>query len=237
MQQIEYLSEEATTVSERTGLELTTPGVHQAPSESLLREQPTPIMSHDSPHGRATRTVQMPLEPLDAHRRANRLCSVSDLSWFVAHTRPRREKKLLQYCEREGLSASLPLYRATHKYPGKTVVFQKPLFPGYVFLQIAVDQRRKIHQSDHLAKLLEVADQDLFVRQLEDVLRALENDFELRIVPLIKEGMRVKINNGPLHGIEGWVEGRHGMNTVVLRLDFIGQAAALKMEATDVELI
>ena len=157
--------------------------------------------------------------------------------WFVAHTRPRCEKKLLQYCVREGLSATLPCYRAAHKYRGKTVVFQKPLFPGYVFLRIPVEQRGRIHRSDYLANLLAVADQELFNRQLEDVLRALKTDFEIRLAPRIGKGMRVKIKNGPLRGMEGWVEQRYGMNTVLLRLDFIGQAAAVKLDATDLEAI
>jgi transcription antitermination factor NusG len=167
----------------------------------------------------------------------DRLWGVSDLRWFVAHTRPRCEKKLLQFSEREGLAATLPCYRAAHKYRGKTVVFQKPLFPGYVFLRISVEQRGRIRQSDHLANLLEVADQELFIRQLENVLRALETDFEIRLAPRIGEGMRVKIKNGPLRGMEGWVEQRYGMNTVLLRLDFIGQAAAVKLDATDLEAI
>ena len=63
------------------------------------------------------------------------------------------------------------------------MVFQKPLFPGYVFLRIAVEQRGKIQRSDYLAKLLEVSDQALFIRQLEDVLRALETDCEIRPRP------------------------------------------------------
>jgi hypothetical protein len=33
------------------------------------------------------------------------------------------------------------------------------------------------------------------------------------------------------------VEHRYGTNTVLLRLDFIGQAAAAKLEATDLEPI
>lgn len=37
--------------------------------------------------------------------------------------------------------------------------------------------------------------------------------------------------------MEAWVEERYGMNTVLLRLDFIGQAAAVKVQATDLELI
>jgi len=162
---------------------------------------------------------------------------MSDLLWFVAHTRPRCEKKLLQFCEREGLSATLPCHRAAHKYRGKTVVFQKPLFPGYVFLQISVGQRGKIYHSDYLANLLEVADQALFIRQLGDVLRALETDCEIRLAPTIGEGMRVKITKGPLRGMDGWVEQRYGMSTVLLRLDFIGQAAAVKLEATELEAI
>jgi len=92
-------------------------------------------------------------------------------------------------------------------------------------------------QSDHLANLLEIADQDLFIRQLDEVMRALETDLEIRLAPTIGEGMRVKIKNGPLRGIEGWVEKRHGMTTVLLRLDFIGQAAAVKLDAADLELI
>jgi transcription antitermination factor NusG len=162
---------------------------------------------------------------------------VSNLVWFVAHTRPRCEKKLLRFCERNGLTAKLPCYRAAHKYRGKTVVFQKPLFPGYVFLQIGVEQRGKAYGSDHLANLLEVADQELFLRQLDDVLRAVETDFEIRLAPRIGEGMRVKIKHGPLRGVEGWVEQRYGMNTVLLRMDFIGQAAAVKLDATDLETI
>jgi transcription antitermination factor NusG len=163
--------------------------------------------------------------------------SALGLPWFVAHTRPRCEKRLLEYCEREGFSAALPCYRAAHKYRGKTVVFQKPLFPGYLFVRLANGGRGAVFRSDYLANLLEVPDQALFTQQLEAVLAALETDCEIRLEPRIGEGMRVKIKNGPLRGMEAWVEKRHGMNTVLLRLDFIGQAAAVKLEATDLETI
>ena len=174
---------------------------------------------------------------LDSGRQANKLIGVNELFWYVAHTRPRCEKKLLQFCERENLAATLPCYRSVRKYRGKTVVFQKPLFPGYLFIQMPAMKRSVMRQNDHLANLLEVADQDLFFRQLGEVLRAVETDLEIRLAPSIGEGMRVKIKNGPLRGVEGWVEKRHGMTTVLLRLDFIGQAAAVKLDASDLELI
>jgi len=162
---------------------------------------------------------------------------MSDPIWFVAHTRPRCEKKLVQYCEREGLSTTLPCYRSVKKYRSKKVVFYKPLFPGYVFLQIQPTERQAVYQSDYVANLLDVPDQGEFAAQLEDILQALDTDVEVRLAPTIGPGMKVRIKSGPLQGMAAWVESRSGMTEALLRLDFIGQAAAIKVDATQLELI
>ena len=73
--------------------------------------------------------------------------------------------------------------------------------------------------------------------QLEDILAALDTELEIFLAPQITAGKRVKIKSGPLRGIEGIVEQRSGMTLVLLRLDFISQAAAVKMEAGELELI
>jgi transcriptional antiterminator RfaH len=162
---------------------------------------------------------------------------MSELHWFVAHTKPRREKKLVEHCRRQGIDATLPCYSSAHKYRGKTVVFQKPLFPGYVFLQLEPTQKDSVRQNDHVANLLVVFDQQTFQQQLQDILLALESKVGVKLAPAIGEGMRVRIKAGPLQGIEGWVEKRQGMTTVLLRLDFINQAAAVKIDADSLELI
>jgi len=138
---------------------------------------------------------------------------------------------LAEYCAQHGIVATLPCYNSAHKYRGKTVVFRKPLFPGYVFVQMEGGQKASVVQSDHVANVLDVFDQETFERQLEDILLALEQDLEVRLAPTIGEGMRVRIKGGPLRGVEGWVEQRYGRTTVLLRLDFISQAAAVKIDA------
>jgi transcription antitermination factor NusG len=162
---------------------------------------------------------------------------MSELHWFVAHTKPRREKKLVEHCRRQSIAVTLPCYSSAHKYRGKTVVFQKPLFPGYVFLQLDPARKDSVRQNDHVANLLVVFDQQTFEQQLYDILLALESKVGVKLAPAIGEGMRVRIKAGPLQGIEGWVEKRHGMTTVLLRLDFINQAAAVKIDADSLELI
>ncbi len=154
----------------------------------------------------------------------------------MAHTKPRREKKLLEYCRRRAIAATLPTYRSAHKYRGKTVVFQKPLFPGYVFLQLASGQKDCIHQSEYVANLLEVFDQPTFIHQLAQILTTLESDLEVRLAPAIGEGMRVRIKSGPLRGVEGRVEHRQGHSSFYcVWISSVGGGGCPKSEANLLE--
>lgn len=174
---------------------------------------------------------------LDATSTIPTLQGVNELLWYVAHTRPRREKKLMEYAQREGLFVTLPCYSSVHKYRGKTATFEKPLFPGYVFFRLLPSARPKVYQSDHVANLLDVPDQTQFVEQLAAVQLALASKLEIQLAPEIGKGKQVRIIAGPLRGVEGWVEERFGMSKVLLRVDFLSQAAAVKMEADFLELI
>ena len=160
---------------------------------------------------------------------------VSELLWYVAHVKPRREKKLAEFCEREGFAFALPCYDSTRKYRGKSVVFHKPLFPGYVFLQLLKPNVSTVQQSDLIANLLDVFDQTTLDRQLKEIFAALESGLVVKVAPNIGKGTRVRIKSGPLQGIEGLVETRSGVSFVMLRLDFINQAAGVKVEADMIE--
>jgi len=161
----------------------------------------------------------------------------AQLDWYVAHVRPRCEKKLVEHGKIYNFSTTLPTYSSTKKYRGKVVTFQKPLFPGYVFLQLNRQTREAAIQSNYVANMLEVPDQEEFREQLSDILFALDQQVDIRVEPTIGVGTRVAVRSGPLRGQEGWVEERFGMTTVLLRLDFIGQAAAVKVEADTLERI
>ena len=157
--------------------------------------------------------------------------------WFVAHVKPRCEKKLVQYGNIYGFKTTLPTYKSAKKYISKEVVFDKPLFPGYVFLFLNNESRKVAQQSKFVANMLQVVDQQLFEQQLNDILFALDQEIAIRLEPMIEVGARVMIKSGPLQGQEGWVEERFGMTTVLLRLDFIGQAAAIGVSSGSLELI
>ena len=106
-----------------------------------------------------------------------------------------------------------------------------------MFLFVNNESRKAAIQSNFVANLLHVVDQHLFEQQLNAILFALDQEVAIRLEPAIEIGARVMIKSGPLKGQEGWVEERFGMTTVLLRLNFIGQAAAITVSSGVLELI
>src|SRR5215831_12732391 len=124
------------------------------------------------------------------------------LPWHVAHTRPRCEKKLVHYCRNEGFDVTLPCVRSVKRYERKTVTFEKPLFPGYVFFRSEPERVQSVYYNEHAANVLTVFDQDEFERQLGGILMALESGCVLGSMNL-SAGQEVRITAGPLAGMTG----------------------------------
>ena len=101
------------------------------------------------------------------------------LEWYVAHVRPRCEKKLVEHGKIYNFSTTLPTYKSIKKYRGKEVSFDKPLFPGYVFLRLNHETRKVAIQSKYVANMLDVIDQQEFEDQLEAIRFALEQVVEI----------------------------------------------------------
>lgn len=156
--------------------------------------------------------------------------------WHVAHTRPRREKKLMDFCRREGMVVVLPCVKSFKKYSRKSIEFEKPLFPGYLFFRSSFHQVHRVHQNDHAANVLTVSDQMLFEQQLEEILSALNTGCIMWATGSISIGRAVRIRGGPLSGLSGKIVTINAESaTVCLRLDFIGQGAMVVVEASNLE--
>ena len=74
-----------------------------------------------------------------------------ELRWFVCHTKPRCEKKLAALLVAEKIEHYLPTTESVKNYGPRTKRFTKPLFPGYVFAQIVLENKARIYQQDLLA--------------------------------------------------------------------------------------
>jgi transcription antitermination factor NusG len=142
----------------------------------------------------------------------------------------------MDFCRREGFVVSLPCVKSLRKYRRKSVAFEKPLFPGYLFFRSSLHQVHRVHQNDHAANVLAVSDQMLFEQQLGEILSALSTGCILWTAGSISIGKAVRIKGGSLSGLSGKIVTMNADSaTLCLRLDFIGQGALMVVETSNVE--
>lgn len=149
--------------------------------------------------------------------------------WLVCHTKPRCEKKFAALMAAEKYEHYLPLVQSVRHYGAQRKMFTKPLFAGYVFARVPVEQKARIYQQDLLARAIIVADEATFLRQIEDVKTIVASGFELSVMPLVTKGRRVKIMGGPLNGLEGFVDDPSNPQGIVLSVDVLQQGLRVKM--------
>ncbi len=113
---------------------------------------------------------------------------------------------------------------------------QLPLFPGYVFVRMALRDRLRVLQVPGLAHLvafngvpLPLPDSDI-----ESIRTALTAGVAAEPYPYLKAGTRVEICRGPLQGTRGILLRRRSTCRVVLSLDLIMRSMVVEVDAADV---
>lgn len=157
--------------------------------------------------------------------------------WWVCHTRPRCEKKLAALLTAEELPHYLPLVTSVRHYGSRVRKFTKPLFAGYVFVQVAPLKKARIFQQDLIARAIEIEDEEHFLRQVDDVRLIVASGYELSVRPLLTRGRRVKIIAGPLRGLEGEVDDPANPQGVVLAVDVLQQGLLVKLPAENLQIL
>jgi len=150
-----------------------------------------------------------------------------EMSWHVLHVRPRCEKKVAEYCSLHRIEHYLPLREETKVYQRRKVTVNKPVFPGYVFVVFAEQDRVLVLKSNQIVRILDVLDQERLIHELDQIRLALQVDKTLGACAMFEKGRRVRILSGPFQGLEGVVETVRGKTRVLLTIEMIGQAIAL----------
>src|SRR5579864_9839500 len=66
--------------------------------------------------------------------------------WFVLRTHPRHEKCVAERARGRQVESFLPLYRSVRYWKDRRKELELPLFPGYVFVHMALRDRLQVLQ-------------------------------------------------------------------------------------------
>jgi transcription antitermination factor NusG len=157
--------------------------------------------------------------------------------WFAAYTFAHHEKRVAEQISRKGIECFLPLYSTVRRWKDRKVTLQLPLFPGYVFVHLAVERRFRVLEIPRVARIVGTSRQPTPLPDGEIQLLMDAKALAVRTEPyrFLTAGTKVRVKAGHFEGVEGFVLRRKGMRGIIVTLRAISSAFVLEVNAADLE--
>ncbi len=152
--------------------------------------------------------------------------------WWVLHTKPNCEKQVAEYLLNRKISYYLPIVRERVRYGnlGRSRIQEHCLFRGYICMALEKTEHRRLYDTKKLVRIINVDNQELFVRELDAVCKAIEAEEQLLVRPGVAPGKRVIILSGPLAGSEGTVVRLKKEKHLGLAVHMFNQTVLVKLD-------
>ena len=77
--------------------------------------------------------------------------------WYVVHTSANHERRVSEQFLQRGVEYFLPQYESVRRWKDRRMKLQLPLFPGYVFVRMALEHKLRVLQVPGVACLVSFA--------------------------------------------------------------------------------
>ena len=160
----------------------------------------------------------------------------NEMLWYAGYTASRHEKRVAEHFVQRGVEHFLPLYETIHRWNNGRHRVQLPLFPGYIFVHIALRDRRRVIEVPGFVRLVGFNSLPcpLLEADISRMKEALNKGVVAEPYPYLTVGTRVELRNGPLQGMTGILVRRQNKCRVVISVDLIMRSMAVEVEASDV---
>jgi len=160
-------------------------------------------------------------------------------NWYALYTAPRHEKFVADQINRQGIACFLPLYRSVRRWKDRRKELALVLFPGYVFVQMALQNRLRVLQLPGAVRLVGFNGQPAALpeEEIENLRTRLSCSRNIEPHPYLSVGRQVRVRSGPLQGLEGIVVRTKERCRIVLSIHLIMRSVAVEVDDGDVEFI
>lgn len=160
----------------------------------------------------------------------------AELRWYAAYTCANHEKGVARQLEVRSVEFYLPLYEKLSRWKDRRVRVHLPLFSGYVFVRMALEEKLRVLQIPGVVRLVGFNGQPTALPNEE--MEALRNSLASKLCvephPFLSIGRRVLIRSGPLAGLQGILIRKKGSFRFVLSLELIQRSIAVDVDGADV---
>ena len=153
-------------------------------------------------------------------------------SWYAIRVRPRWERTVATALQAKQYEEFLPLYRKRTKWSDRLKDIDHPLFPGYVFCRSELSGRPPLVTTPGVVGILSFGGRPAIVsdQEIEAVKSIIRSGANAGPWPYLNEGTRVRIQYGPLAGVEGILIRAKADWRIVLSVEALCRSVAVEID-------
>ena len=152
--------------------------------------------------------------------------------WYALHVQTRYEKVVSMSLRTRGFEEFLPVYASTRRWSDRLQKVEMPLFPGYVFSRFDVNHRLPILTIPGVINIIGVGklphpvdDEEMNALQI-----VAGSGLLLEPWPFLREGQRIRIQDGPLRNVEGVLSEIGDRGKLVISVTLLQRSVAVTID-------
>jgi transcription antitermination factor NusG len=152
--------------------------------------------------------------------------------WFALQIRSRYENIVTAHLSGKGYEWFLPLYNRRRRWSDRFRETEQPLFPGYVFCRLNPLNRLPILMTPGVFLVVGIGRTPVPIEEseMEAIQTAVKSGLPTQPWPFVRIGQRVRIEHGPLCGLDGILLDLRGHHRLVLSVTLLQRSIAVQVE-------
>jgi transcription antitermination factor NusG len=175
-----------------------------------------------------TKDIKLEAKVSDAEHQS---CDV--FPWFALQVRTRQEASVAQQLNGQGYERFLPLYKLRKRWSDRIKEVNAPLFPGYLFCRFNPQDRLPILKTPGVIQIVGFNNGPAAVDEAE--IRSIQTLVTAGVPhqpwPFLAAGDRVRIESGPLLGLEGILIDVKRSHRLVLSVTLLQRSVAVEIDS------
>ena len=153
-------------------------------------------------------------------------------NWYAVCVRHQNEQHVERVLEYQGWETLVPRYRKRRQWSDRVKEIDAALFAGFVFCRFAVGERMRVEDTPGVLRIVSFsgAPAAIDLREMEEIRLMASARVALSPWPYLKAGDRVRVERGPLKGLEGTLLRTPDGARLVVGVELLQRAIACQLD-------
>ena len=157
---------------------------------------------------------------------------MADFPWFALQVKTLREKHVGSVLAGKGFTEFVPLYRERHRRSDRIKEIELPLFPGYLFCRLDLNNRLPVLVTPFVTSIVGVGKTPVPVpdSEIEAIRTIVTSGQDALPWNFLPAGCLARIEEGPLQGLEGILIEVKKQHRLVVSVTLLQRSVAVEVD-------